>query len=160
MALITFKNKNIKFTKSDLIGTWQLVDFFIQAPNLQLTSWGEACTGLLFYTNDNHMSVSINKNVESKSDIEEKNFFDSILFYSGTFKIESIKENSAELLDNPFTNSTFAIKHTVQQASDPHRIGKELLRYTGFDSNSENTYLTLSSPVESFGRGVIRWQKI
>jgi hypothetical protein len=157
----TFENKNIKFTQSDLIGSWQLVEFLIEDPNGNIKNWGEYCTGLLLYTKDNHMSVSINRKVETKSEVDEKNLFDSIFFYSGSFKTDSVTENSPELLKNPFTNSNITIKHSVQHASNPNRIGKELLRYVGYDTTTDkNTYITLSSPIESFGRGVIRWKKI
>ena len=161
MMTTTFENKNITFTQSDLIGSWKLVEFLIEDPNGKTKHWGENCTGLLLYTKDNHMSVSINRKVEAKSDIEEKKFFDSILFYAGSFKTDSLIENASELLKNPFANSHITIKHSVQQASNPNRIGKELLRYVGYDTTKDsNTYVTLSSPVESFGRGVIRWKKI
>ncbi|MBC7457765.1 MAG: lipocalin-like domain-containing protein [Bdellovibrionaceae bacterium] len=161
MITTTFENKNTKFAQSDLIGSWKLVEFLIEDLTGKTNHWGENCTGLLLYTKDNQMSVSINRKVEAKSDIEEKNFFDSILFYSGVFKTDSVNENNPELLKNPFTNSNITIKHSVQHASNPNRIGKELLRYVGYDTTTDkNIYMTLSSPVESFGRGVIRWKKI
>lgn len=93
----------------------------------------------LIYTDNGYMSVSINREVENKSSIEVQNYFDSILFYSGTFSIDKD-----------------IIKHQVTNASNPTRIGKELIRYAKMDGN----ILTLTSPKESFGTAILTWRKV
>lgn len=43
----------------------------------------------------------------------------------------------------------------MTQASNPARIGKELVRFATLD----NDLLTLTSPNESFGRAILTWRK-
>lgn len=114
------------------------MSFDIEDPNHQKRPWGKNTTGLLIYSTDGHMSVSINREVEKKSDEEFKNLFDSILFYSGTYVVEG------EI-----------IRHQVTQASNPSRIGKSLIRY----ASQNGALLTLKSPVESFGQATLVWRK-
>lgn len=125
--------------KNKVIGAWTLESFMIENPPGETSNWGPNTQGLLLYTDTGHMSVSINKDVENKSTVEAQNFFDSILFYSGTY----------------FVDRT-TIKHKVTQASNPNRIGKELLRF----ATLEGDLLTLVSPLESFGRAILKWRKI
>ena len=125
--------------KDKVIGAWALESFLIETPQGETRNWGINAQGLLLYTDTGHMSVSINKDVENKSTVEAQNFFDSILFYSGTY----------------FVDGT-TIKHKVTQASNPNRIGKELLRF----ATLEGDLLTLVSPPESFGRAILKWRKI
>lgn len=125
--------------KSKIVGTWLLERFLIESPQKDQRDWGSNSQGLLIYTSSGHMSVSINRDIEKKSTIEAQNFFDSILFYSGTFTVEG------EI-----------VKHQVTQASNPTRIGKELVRFAKLD----NDLLTLTSPDESFGRAILTWRKI
>lgn len=125
--------------KNEITGTWLLERFLIESPQKDQRDWGTNVHGLLIYSPSGHMSVSINKNVENKSDIEVQNNFDSILFYSGTFSVDGE-----------------VIKHQVTQASNPNRIGKEQIRF----AKLENNLLTLTSPEESFGRAILTWRKI
>ena len=125
--------------KHEIIGSWALERFDIEEPSKNVRPWGKNATGLLIYTADGYMSVSINRDVENKSDQEAKNIFDSILFYSGTFAAE-----------------TEIIRHKVTNASSPTRIGKEMIRYATLDGDR----LTLKSPVESFGQAILIWRKI
>lgn len=125
--------------KDKVIGAWALESFLIETPQGETRSWGANTQGLLLYTDTGHMSVSINKDVENKSTVEAQNFFDSILFYSGTYFVDGA-----------------TIKHKVTQASNPNRIGKELLRL----ATLEGDLLTLVSPPESFGRAILKWRKI
>jgi hypothetical protein len=122
-----------------VIGSWDLISFQIEDLNQQTKSWGQNTTGLLIYSPDGHMSVSINREVEKRSDQEFKNLFDSILFYSGTYVVEGD-----------------IIRHQVTQASNPSRIGKTLIRY----ASHKDDLLTLKSPVESFGQATLVWRKI
>lgn len=125
--------------KDKVIGACALESFLIETPQGETRNWGANTQGLLLYTDTGHMSVSINKDVENKSTVEAQNFFDSILFYSGTYFVEGA-----------------TIKHKVTQASNPNRIGKELLRFVAL----EGDLLTLVSPPESFGRAILKWRKI
>lgn len=125
--------------KNDVTGSWKLESFLIEDKQGNARSWGSNAQGLLIYTADGHMSVSINKDLENKSTVETQNIFDSILFYSGTYSVDGD-----------------TIKHKVTQASNPARIGKEMLRF----ANLQNNLLTLASPQESFGRAILKWRKI
>ena len=123
----------------NVTGTWELQSFEIEDLQGNLRSWGTGSQGLLLYTNSGHMSVSINKNVEKKSDNDAQNIFDSILFYSGSFTVEAN-----------------IIKHQVTQASSPARIGKEMIRYAELNGD----ILTLESPKENFGKAILKWKRI
>ena len=127
-----------KKMKNEIQGSWVLETFLIESLEKQTRPWGQNMSGLLIYTPSGHMSVSINKAVEKKSEIAAQNNFDSILFYSGTYTVDG---------------ST--IKHQVTQASNPDRIGKEMLRFATLESD----VLTLASPQESFGRAILKWRK-
>ena len=121
-------------------GTWTLESFELENKEGKRTPWGRAAHGLLIYAPTGHMSVSINKVVESDPDQSDaENLFDSILFYSGTYTIDG------EL-----------IRHQVTNASNPARIGKEMLRYAKFDGNR----VTLTTPEESFGRAILVWKRV
>lgn len=125
--------------KDQVIGSWALERFHIEDSTNVIHPWGTNATGLLIYTQDGHMSVSINREVEPKTDNDAKNIFDSILFYSGTYSIDGD-----------------LILHKVANASNPSRIKKEMLRYAHLDGD----LLTLKSPVESFGRAILVWRRI
>mgnify|MGYP000700467507 CR=1 FL=1 len=125
--------------KDRLVGTWLLERFLIESIDGEIRDWGRNSKGQLIYTDNGYMSVSINREVENKSSIEAQNYFDSILFYSGTFTIDKD-----------------IIKHQVANASSPTRIGKELIRYAKMDGN----VLTLTSPKESFGTAILSWRKV
>lgn len=122
-----------------VVGTWDLEVFLIENSQSEIRDWGSNSQGLLIYTESGYMSVSINKDIENISTVEAQNFFDSILFYSGTYSVDGE-----------------TIKHKVTQASNPNRIGKELIRFAALDGN----LLTLISPPEPFGRAILKWRKI
>lgn len=130
--------KNLK--PSDVCGTWKLESFQIKTPDGQISAWGQDVHGLLIYAESGHMSVSINKRIEKDADLSEvETIFDSILFYSGTYSFE----------DN-------AIYHRVTNASNPSRIGKDMVRYPKLNSNT----LTLTSPEDSFGQAILKWRRV
>lgn len=122
-----------------LVGSWSLVSFEIEDNEKKITPWGKDAHGLLIYADSGRMSVSINKTVENDSENEMENIFDSILFYSGTYKLEGN-----------------LIKNQVTEASNPSRIGREMLRYAEFNSDT----VRLVTPQESFGRAILVWKKI
>lgn len=123
-----------------LHGTWSLLSFEIENLEGIRNPWGKGTHGLLIYAPSGHMSVSINKAIENDPEqTEAENLFDSILFYSGTYQVEGS-----------------LIRHQVTQASNPARIGKEMLRYATLDGET----LELVTPKESFGRGILRWKRV
>jgi hypothetical protein len=125
---------------TDVCGTWTLVSFEIESLDKKVRAWGKDANGLLIYAETGHMSVSINKAIENDpSQTEAENLFDSILFYSGTYQIDGD-----------------LIRHQVTNASNPARIGKEMIRYPQLESD----VLTLATPQESFGRAVLKWRRI
>lgn len=139
MPTFEHENKHGDSMKDEVLGTWKLLSFEIEDLQGNRHSWGNDAQGLLIYTYGGHMSVSINKALEKKSDNDAQNIFDSILFYSGTYSADGK-----------------TIKHQVTQASNPARIGKEMLRYAELNDD----VLTLESPKESFGKAILKWKKI
>jgi hypothetical protein len=126
----------------EVLGSYTLSAFSIEDLDGELSPWGKELNGLLIYAPTGHMSVSINKAIENDPDqSEDKNIFDSILFYSGAYTVEG------EL-----------IRHQVTNASNPGRIGKEMLRYATWSADGKT--LTLVTPKESFGRAILVWNKI
>lgn len=125
--------------KDQVVGTWALENFEIEDQHGVRRPWGNQSHGLLIYSPSGHVSVSINRAVEQKSENPAQNIFDSILFYSGTY-----------LSDGN------TINHRVTQASNPQRIGKNLVRYAQLNGD----VLTLSSPQESFGTAHLTWKRI
>ncbi len=122
-----------------ICGTWMLESFELENEGKR-TAWGKNPHGLLIYAPTGHMSVSINKAVENdSSQTESENLFDSILFYSGTYTVEGD-----------------LIRHQVTNASNPTRIGKEMLRYASFESDR----VTLSTPQETFGKAILVWRRV
>lgn len=128
-----------KISTADVAGTWTLESFEIEDTAKKVNPWGRDTHGLLIYADTGHMSVSINKAVEKDSDNELETLFDSILFYSGTYELDGA-----------------TIRHQVTNASNPARIGREMIRYAELSDG----VLTLSTPQESFGRAILKWRRI
>ncbi len=132
--------------QSLLVGTFTLDSFLIESPDGDQKPWGTNARGLLIYSADGYMSVAINSDITANdagsastpSSIEA--IFDSILFYSGRYQLEGGN----------------LIRHHVINASNPDRIGKELLRFADWDSGC----LKLATPSESFGRALLVWRRI
>jgi hypothetical protein len=123
-------------TIAETAGSWTLVSFEIEGTTGIRAPWGTGTTGMLIYEPSGYMSVSINKTAEGA---HPEAILDSILFYSGTYQVQ---------------DST--IRHQVTNASNPARIGKEMIRYAELDGD----VLTLTTPQESFGRAILQWRKI
>ena len=119
-----------------LHGSWILENFEIEKPDGSKKPWGESMSGLLIYSPDGYMSVSINCKTDSK---EPNDVLNSVLFYSGTYHV----------LEN-------TIKHQVKNATNLDRIGKELIRFYKFDSD----LLHLYTPKQSFGVAHLIWKKV
>ncbi len=120
-------------------GAWNLISFEIENPEGQRSPWGKNTHGLLLYSASGHMSVSINKDFESSDEGESADTLDSILFYSGTYVVEGD-----------------VIRHQVTEASNPKRIGKEMIRHAQLKGDA----LDLTTPIESFGRAILVWKKV
>ena len=96
-------------------GSWRLERFDIEEPSGKVRPWGKNTHGLLIYSADGFMSVSINRDNEKKSGNDAKDLFDSILSYSGTYSTNSEDGD--------------IIRHKVTNASNPDRIGRDMIRY-------------------------------
>lgn len=125
--------------RDEIFGSWSLERFDIVSPEGVAKPWGENVSGLLIYSPDGHMSVSINRALDKSESNESKAIFDSILFYSGTFQIDGN-----------------VIRHQVTQASNPSRVGKEMIRYAELTEG----LLVLTTPKENFGTAKLVWRKI
>lgn len=110
-----------------LVGTWQLVEFKYENEAQEMVSWGNHPTGLLIYTPDGYMSLSVNNE-------------DDIFFYAGKYSV----------------NSKSQVLHEITNASNPTRIGKQLIRNIQMNEDQ----LTLSSTGDEFGKGFITWRKL
>ncbi len=95
---------------NELVGSWSLQAFEIQDTQGNLRSWGSNVTGLLIYSSDGRMSVSINAD-PSGDPPSPTQLLAAMLFYSGTFEIRDGH-----------------IVHLVTNASDRSRIGNEMVR--------------------------------
>lgn len=124
---------------NQILGAWTLDSFELEDLDGTKSPWGSNAHGLLIYEASGKMSVSINRDQDQETPEKFERIFDSTLFYSGRFKV-----NSSE------------IHHIVENASNPDRIGKQLVRY----SKLEGDLLKLSSPKESFGTAHLVWKKI
>ena len=126
-----------KWSESDVAGGWRLVSFVIKKTDGTILNWGKAPHGLLIYTKDGLMSVAINGEIEGDT-TSVHNIFRSILFYSGTYRVEP----------------TGLIRHHVSEASDPSRIGKEMLR-----SAKQVGDLLILTASGGFGEATLTWKK-
>ena len=129
---------------SDLHGTYLLKSFTIEFANGEMAgqsvSWGKDPHGILIYAPTGHMSVSINRQIEHVEEQSElENVFDSFLFYAGTYSVEGN-----------------TILHLVTEATNPSRVGKDLIRVFEWKGNQ----LHLKTPMESFGQATLVWEKV
>jgi hypothetical protein len=64
-------------TIKQIAGSWRLKSFKIESPEGNIRDWGNQTHGLLIYSPDGFMSVSVNKEVptDSKSEFEWKHRF-------------------------------------------------------------------------------------
>lgn len=126
-------------TASNLFGSWCLRSFVIERADGTVDSWGRDAHGLLIYSPDGAMSVSINS---SPKDIDAANYkavFDSVLFYAGTYQL---REGGI-------------IVHHVTEATSLQRIGKEMVRLAKLIG--EDT-LEITGSGE-FGTAKLQWQR-
>jgi hypothetical protein len=122
--------------ESGVIGSWDLESFVITRKDGTAKSWGKNARGLLIYTDEGTMSVSINADVEGDQTSRE-NQFRSLLFYAGTYEMEAGK-----------------IVHRVTKATELGRMGKDLIREATLSGN----ILTLVGRGD-FGVATVVWRK-
>ncbi len=127
-----------EITPASIQGSWSLLSFDIEKLEKSVAPWGQNSRGLLIFAPPGHMSVSINRDL-GQGDSDAQRIFDSILFYSGTYRVEGS-----------------VVLNLVQNASNPSRIGKEMIRYASLDGD----VLTLKTPQESFGTATLRWKRL
>jgi hypothetical protein len=116
-----------------LIGSWELESFEIDGAGSAARPWGRNARGLLIYAPSGHMSVSINKDPAGHSPQ------DSILFYAGTFETKGD-----------------TVYHQVTVASNPARVGRDMIRFAKVDGDR----LTLTTPQESYGKAKLVWRRL
>ena len=120
-----------------IVGTWILESFEIENHNGERRDWGQDVRGLLIYTPGGRVSVSINRKLPEDSDGAQA-ILDSLLFYAGNYSVEGN-----------------TIHHKVTLASNPERIGKDMIRFAQLDGD----LLTLTTPKESYGTAILKWRK-
>jgi hypothetical protein len=125
--------------REKILGAWALKSFEIEGLDGVSSPWGANARGLLIYESSGRMSVSINRDPDSETSDKFERIFDSILFYSGRFEVKGSE-----------------IHHIVENASNPDRIGKQMIRHASLDGD----LLKLSSPKESFGTAHLVWRKL
>jgi hypothetical protein len=121
-----------------LIGTWTLSNFTIEDED-GLRPWGKDMRGLLIYADTGHVSVSINKAIQNDGENESENILDSILFYSGTFRVAGT-----------------TVIHNVSVASAPTRVGKEMVRQATLTGDE----LTLVTPEGYSPKATLVWLRV
>jgi predicted RNA-binding protein (virulence factor B family) len=75
---------------NSFVGTYKLESFEIEETSGLKRSWGKDVHGLLIYTSDGHMSVSINKAVENKSDNDSKKIFTLFFFIQELMRLRAM----------------------------------------------------------------------
>ena len=124
---------------AELIGSWNLISFEIEKDGIS-RPWRDKSHGLLIYTAEGTVSVSINAVLNHQNAImDSKELFDSILFYAGTYE----------------TSDGNVVVHHVTNATDPNRIGKDMIRTTRLDGK----FLHIEGR-GSFGIAKIVWERI
>lgn len=126
---------------NELVGTWLLRSFKVTGKDNITQDWrGGNSTGVLIYTADGYVSVSINSKVEDfKNATEAKSILDSCLFYAGTYKAESES----------------VVTHFVTHATNPSRVGEKMVREFKLDLD----LLSISASGD-YGSSQLVWEKI
>lgn len=130
-------NNIAPITKTNILGAWKLIDFKITQPDGKHKKWGPSPNGLLIYDASGHMSTCINSGAEA--DESANNLDKHILFYSGQYKITGKNE----------------ITHYVDNASNPHRVGKSFIRSAELKKENQ---LQLTAEGD-YGQAHLLWEK-
>lgn len=122
-------------SSEQIVGTWSLDSFIIEKDD-QANPWRDGAYGLLIYSHDGYMSVSVNV---PKSDPEWERYS---FFYAGTYRLES----------------EGTVAHSVRNASNPARIGQTLLRKASL--KDDRLQLIAADPGEGpYSRAILVWTK-
>jgi Lipocalin-like domain len=127
-----------------LLGVWDLVSFEVAPPGGVRAPWSTSMTGKLIYSasgDSGYVCVGINGALpggESRQATYQE-IFDSILFYTGTFRVPSPGK----------------LEHTVCNASDPNRVGRVLERTYELDRD----VLKVSSE-GPYGTSLTVWKRV
>jgi hypothetical protein len=121
----------------NILGTWELARFEIAANDGSVKNWGPNPRGLLIYTEDGRMSVSINRDPQP-AESEAQSILNSILFYAGSYSVDGN-----------------VIRHSVTLASNPERVGRDMIRYAEFHGDE----IHLKTPKESYGVANLIWRR-
>lgn len=122
----------------EVAGTYRLLSFEIHQKDGIVRQWSAQVHGTLIYSAEGTMAVSINGDRRAASNHPAEGLLASILSYAGTYSVEN-----------------GVIRHQVTEASDPERIGKEMVRDARWVSNDE---LELAGSGD-FGRAVLIWKR-
>jgi hypothetical protein len=107
---------NLTLSKEQLLGVWKLKAFANIDKDGHAVFWDGQLKGHLIYTDEDIVSVSMNRFRETKSgEIEHK-----YSFYAGNYKILDAE----------------TIEHTIEEAPDPKRIGTNHQRKVKFKENN------------------------
>lgn len=117
-----------------LAGVWKLKSFKISNSDQDLSDWGMNLQGLLIFTSDHYVSVSINRHSNS----DDNSSLEDCLFYAGTYEVAG-----SEIL------------HFVTVATDRSKIGKVLRRNFLLDEDN----LILTGTARSGKRFELKWNK-
>ena len=104
---------------NSLVGTWKLVSFDVSKQK-PFAPWRDTTShGFLIYTSDGYMSAAINAEPSSlKKETDSKKVLQRSLFYAGKFEVKGNK-----------------VIHKVEVATNPSRIGKDLVREFTFEGD-------------------------
>lgn len=123
----------------NLVGSWHLKKFFVTDKTGVTREWQQGCgEGLLIYSSDGHMSVSINAEPATLQELAEHELIlQRCLFYAGTYEV-----NETE------------VTHRVMFATSGQRIGEEMKRAF----HLSNDQLTLKAFGE-YGSSELIWER-
>jgi hypothetical protein len=120
-----------------IVGTWKLESFDIESADGKRRAWGEKSRGLLFYSDNGHVSVAINREMKDGG-TTDRDVLDGMLFYAGTYWVRD-----------------GIVHHAVSVASSPARVGRDMIRFAKRDGD----LLTLTTPPEPYGTATLVWRK-
>lgn len=153
------QKKEIEMSKvrDQLIGSWRMIDWKIQDGDTFIDPpFGpvEKCGGLLIYTAEGFMTATLSLkdrppfqdgSVDGGTSEEMQKAYQTFLSYSGQFKVDE---------------ATAIVTHSVEYASFPNFVGKELARICIFEAED---ILKLDTPPMDFGgrprASYIKWQR-
>ena len=98
---------------NSLLGGWRLRSFDLTTNQVDWAPWGEDLSGILIFSENGLVSVSINRNSGRDFDITE-----DTLFYAGRYEVSGAQ-----------------IRFHVENATDSKRVGQTLIRDWVLEAN-------------------------